>query len=79
MGNHFHLLVTAPDGNLSAAMLYFMRETSREVSRRSGKINQTWGMWNRKTVITNELRRPKFEYRTPKKTERPSPLETEPL
>lgn len=51
MSNHFHLLVTAPNGNLSAALLYFMRESSKEISRLSGRINQTYGIRNHKTRI----------------------------
>jgi putative transposase len=43
MSNHFHLLVTTPDANLSAAMNYFMRETSKEINRFSGCENQNYG------------------------------------
>ena len=53
MSNHFHLLLTAPNGNLSEALLYFMRETSREITRMSGRINQTYGSRNHKTRIGN--------------------------
>lgn len=51
MSNHFHWLVTAPNGNLSAALLFFMRETSKEITRLSGRINQTYGTRNHKTHI----------------------------
>jgi REP element-mobilizing transposase RayT len=51
MPNHFHLLVTAPQGNLSKFLLYFMRETSREITRRSKRINQTFGSRNHKCLI----------------------------
>lgn len=51
MGNHFHLLVRAPQANISPAMNYFMRETSREVSRLSGRINQTYGGRHHKSVV----------------------------
>lgn len=53
MSNHFHLLITATKDNLSAALLYFMRETSREISRLSGRINQTYGARNHKTLLTS--------------------------
>jgi len=43
MKNHFHLLVSSPDGNLSEAMRYFMTETSREIGRRTGRINHIYG------------------------------------
>lgn len=53
MSNHFHLLLTAPEGNLSQALLYFMRETSREITRMSGRINQTYGNRHHKTRISD--------------------------
>ena len=43
MQNHFHLLVRAPNGNLSEGMSYFMRETSRELARTSRRLNSTYG------------------------------------
>ena len=43
MPNHFHLIVRDPKMNLPAAMKFFMRETSKEINRRSGRINHMWG------------------------------------
>lgn len=43
MHNHFHLVGTTPAGNLSEIMRHFMTETSREITRLSGRINQTYG------------------------------------
>jgi REP element-mobilizing transposase RayT len=43
MNNHFHLIVSTPSGNLNSAMNYLMRETSRMISKRAGRINQTYG------------------------------------
>ena len=43
MGNHLHLLATFEEGTRAEAMNYFMRETSRVISRSAGRINQTWG------------------------------------
>jgi len=43
MQNHFHMIVRAPQGNLSEAMAYFLRETSRELTKSSHRINGTWG------------------------------------
>lgn len=68
MPNHFHLLVTASQGNLSEAMNYFMRETSREVSRLSGRINQTYGGRNHKSLIATHhyfMNAYKYVYRNP--------------
>lgn len=53
MSNHFHLIATAPLGNLSRALLYFMRESSRELTRLAGRINQTYGARNHKTHINS--------------------------
>lgn len=43
MPNHFHLICTFPKGNHGAAMNYFMRETSKEINRRAGRINHVFG------------------------------------
>jgi REP element-mobilizing transposase RayT len=43
MSNHFHLLLLALRGNLSEAMAYFLRETSRELTFSSCRLNQTYG------------------------------------
>jgi putative transposase len=53
MPNHFHMMTTSPEGNLSQAMNYFMRETSREITRLSGRINQTYGARHHKSIINN--------------------------
>jgi putative transposase len=43
MNNHFHMIVRTPLMNLDSAMNYFMRETSRIIGNRSGRINQVYG------------------------------------
>lgn len=68
MSNHFHLIVTPTLPNLSSAMLYFMRETSKEISRLTGRINQTYGNRNHKTWIGNYyyfLNSYKYVYQNP--------------
>ena len=68
MGNHFHSLLRAPEANLSSAMNYFMRETSREIGRRAGRINQTYGTrFSRTLISTNHhfLCAYKYVYRNP--------------
>jgi putative transposase len=42
MNNHFHMLVTAPTGNLSESMAYFIRESSRQITHDTQRINQTF-------------------------------------
>lgn len=51
MANHFHLLAMPTNERLSAAIQYFMRESSKEISRLSGRINQTYGARNYKTLV----------------------------
>jgi REP element-mobilizing transposase RayT len=53
MTNHFHLLVRAPQGNLSEAMNYFMRETSRRIGEMAGRINQTYGSRFHRTLVSD--------------------------
>jgi putative transposase len=43
MTDHFNLLARAPEGNLSKAMRYFMRETSRHISNKANRINHNYG------------------------------------
>ena len=43
MSNHYHLLVSAPHGNLSEAIGYFQKACTNEINRRTGNINQLWG------------------------------------
>lgn len=42
MSNHFHLLVTAPELNLSLAMNYFLKESSRQLLKSNDRINRTF-------------------------------------
>ncbi len=42
MSNHYHLILSAPDCNLSEAMQYFIREVSRELNRCGNRINRTF-------------------------------------
>ncbi len=51
MKNHFHLLVSTPDANISKAMQYFMRESSRRLAKRGKRINQTYGARYFRSVI----------------------------
>ncbi len=68
MNNHFHLIVRTPDGNLSDAMRYFMRETSREITFVSGRINQTYGSRFHRSLLHSPLyylHAYKYLYRNP--------------
>lgn len=68
MPNHFHLIVRDPSCNMSAAMAYFMRETSREIGRISNRINKIWGGPYFSSVIDSDLyylRAYKYVYQNP--------------
>lgn len=43
MSNHFHLMLSTPQGNLGNTMKYFMSKTSRQIAREAGRINHVFG------------------------------------
>lgn len=51
MGNHFHLIVSTPDANISVAMKRFMEVTSKRIGKQSNRINRIWGARHYKTII----------------------------
>lgn len=53
MSNHYHLLVSAPDLNLSKALMYFQREVSRELNRYGNRINRTFAGRFHRSYIGN--------------------------
>lgn len=55
MNNHFHLLISTPEANLSRAMNYFMRETSKEINRMSCRTNQVYGGRYYRSLIQNQF------------------------
>lgn len=68
MSNHYHLLLTAPRANLSQFLNHFMRETSKEIGRASGRINQVYGGRNHKTILPTDhyfMNTYKYIYRNP--------------
>ncbi|MCB0420388.1 MAG: transposase [Bdellovibrionales bacterium] len=42
MNNHYHLIASTPDWNLSDGMSYFQREISRELNRQGNRINRNF-------------------------------------
>ncbi len=68
MDNHFHLLIYTPRANLSEAMAWFMRETSRTLTRAGNRINQTYGGRYYRCVISTHhyyLNAYKYLYHNP--------------
>lgn len=43
MANHFHLIMTTPDGNISKTMYWFMKRTTIKIQKHSGRINKIFG------------------------------------
>lgn len=70
MSNHFHMIVRTPDANLSQAMAYFMRETSRELTKLGNRENQTYGGRFHRSLLSSPLyylHAYKYLYRNPVK------------
>ncbi|MEK2644234.1 transposase [Bdellovibrio sp. BCCA] len=68
MSNHFHMIVRTPEGNLSQAMQFFMRETSRDITQLSSRINQTYGSRFHRSLLGSPqyyLHAYKYVYRNP--------------
>jgi len=68
MSNHYHLVTNAYEENLAEGMSYFQRETSRWLTRESGRINQCWGSRYTRTLITSNHYADhvyKYNYRNP--------------
>lgn len=55
MNNHFHLILRTPLANLPIAMAWFMRETSRTLTRLSGRVNQAYGGRYFRSVLGTNL------------------------
>lgn len=54
MSNHYHLLVTTPDKNLSRAINYFQAETSKYLVKSAQRINHTWARRFKRCEISND-------------------------
>ena len=68
MTNHFHLIVSTPEANISSAMQQFMYRTSRRLTRAGNRINETFAGRHYKTILTtNEYfaNTYKYIYRNP--------------
>lgn len=54
MENHFHMLASTPNENISAAMRYFMTESSRKLREGSRRINHIYGGRYSWSVVATE-------------------------
>lgn len=70
MPNHFHMIASTPDANLSEAMNYFLSQSTREINFHSARINQLHGARFFRSLITSDhysLLVYKYVYRNPVK------------
>jgi putative transposase len=68
MSNHFHLIAAFPKKNISETMKFFMRETSKSINGKAGRINQLYGRpYFASCLITSSyfLAAYKYVYRNP--------------
>ena len=68
MTNHFHLLLSDPNGKISEALRWLMTESSREIAQKSGRKNRIYGQKNFKSLIGSYhyyMHAYKYIYRNP--------------
>lgn len=68
MNNHFHLMVSTPNKNLSEGMNYFMGQSSRIIAKEANRINQVYGARFHSSLIQSHLyylHAYKYIYRNP--------------
>lgn len=68
MPNHFHLIASLSDYTIGEVMREFLTNTSKEMNRLSGKINQNWGSKYFKCELTSTnyfLNTYKYVYQNP--------------
>ncbi len=51
MSNHFHLLISDPEGQISLAMRWFMTETARHINYHMNSKNHIYGQPHRRSLI----------------------------
>ncbi|WP_416220941.1 transposase [Bdellovibrio sp. SKB1291214] len=68
MSNHFHLIASTPDANVSKCMQQFMYRVSRRLTRAGNRINQTFAGRHYKCILQHHnyyLNAYKYNYRNP--------------
>ncbi len=53
MSNHFHLLLSDPDGQMSPGLRWLMTETARQINRRTNHRNHLYGDRNHRSLISS--------------------------
>lgn len=68
MSNHYHLIASTPDANISQCMHQFMSRTSRKLTRAGNRINETFAGRHYKCILQHPnyyLNAYKYNYRNP--------------
>ncbi len=68
MNNHFHLLMLTPHEDIDWVMFYFMKDTTKLINKKSGRINRVYGSRYRGCLIDNQhylLSAYKYIYQNP--------------
>jgi putative transposase len=68
MSNHFHLIASTPNSNISNCMHQFMGRSSRRLTKEGNRINQTFAGRHYKTILHKQnyfLNAYKYNYRNP--------------
>jgi REP element-mobilizing transposase RayT len=68
MTNHFHLIASTPDANISSCMQRFMHRTSRRLTKAGNRINETFAGRHFKCILQHQnyfLNAYKYNYRNP--------------
>lgn len=68
MSNHYHLIASTPQSNISQCMHYFMSAVSRRLTRAGNRINETFAGRHFKTILQSPsyfLCAYKYNYRNP--------------
>jgi len=53
MNNHFHLLIMTPNQEIDRVMYFFMKRTTLEIQKLSGRINKIYGGRYKGSIIQN--------------------------
>ncbi len=68
MSNHFHMLASTPDSNISHCMHQFMHRSSLRLTREGNRINETYAGRHYKCILQHPnyfLNAYKYNYRNP--------------
>ncbi|HVK61942.1 MAG TPA: transposase [Bdellovibrionales bacterium] len=68
MDNHFHMIITSPNGNLAEAMQYYVRQLSWCIGDASSRINHVFGNRYHRTELVTDIylaHAYKYLYRNP--------------